>query len=417
MGNSKTRTTTKPTRNHPGKKTPPILTVSKQYATEAKRHVHDLEQYIEQLSAQAENMAQAQRQIEESRDRYAALYDFAPVGYVTFDLRGQIREINAAGAHMLGLPESRLKAILFGNLVVKSDLRLFAAHLQRCRAALTPIKSEVHLKVHSQSQILAQLITIPVSDPSDGSLVFWTVLNDVTDREKVEQERDRLFAELRDNRDRLAQLSHALFQIQEDQRRQLASELHDEVSQNLTALGLALKLLETHIPPQAGDRWQIPLKDAQNLVVETTQRIRRVTTNLRPTALDFYGLPVALEGFIKSYQERTDLDIELKTDPRLPRLAPNAEIALFRIAQEAMTNVIKHARATEVTIILDAMPHGVRLTIADNGIGFNLIAVPYKDSHGLGLATIAERALALNGKCDIQSEPGKGTRVIVEVPR
>lgn len=382
------------------------------------RRVHELEDYIEQLKAQTHELVDSQLVLEASRDRYAALYDFAPVGYVTFDLNGKIKQINLVGARMLDLEQKRLVAIPFHSLVVKSDVSIFAQHLIHLKRTSEPTTVKLKLKIYPDRQFSAQLITVPMTDPEDESLVYWSVINDISEREKAERERDQLLDELRAGRDRLAELSRALLQIQEDLRRGLARELHDQVSQNLTALGLALKLIETHIPPQAGDRWRTPLKDAQNLVVETTQRIRRVTSSLRPTALDFYGLSVALEGFVKSFQERTDLDVELKTDSRLPRLESNVEIALFRIAQEALTNVVKHAHASQVTITLERVAHNVRLTIVDNGIGFDRARLgPNYDSRGLGLMTISERALAIHGDCRIESEPGAGTRIIIEVPR
>ena len=413
MSNSKLKS------NHKRKKNSNRVLSSSPAIVAFEQRVQELEQYVEQLSTQHEDIAQQLQQLEESRDRYAQLYTLAPVGYVTFDRYGRIMDINETGLRMVGFDSKAIASrLFFTNFVVQSDLPLFSAHLLQCRNSGKPQAAELHLKFRPKGQFLGHLVTCPMWDPETGNQVYWTVISDISQREEMEQEHDRLSEELRKSRDRLAQLSHALLQIQEDQRRSIARELHDEVSQNLTALGLSLKLVESHIPANAGDRWQAPLRDAQKLVVETTQRVRQVTTNLRPTALDYYGLGAALEGLVKSFQDRTQLDIELKTDSRLPRLESNIEIALYRIAQEALTNVTKHAHASHITIKLEAPAHKVRLIIADNGVGFDPENLePKSDSQGLGLTTISERVLSLQGTIAIDSEPGKGTRITVEVPR
>jgi signal transduction histidine kinase len=153
-------------------------------------------------------------------------------------------------------------------------------------------------------------------------------------------------------------------------------------------------------------------------VERTAAAIRGVMTDLRPGVLDDYGLVAALHGLGDEMAARTGIVVDVQAEELVPRLAASVENALFRIAQEALTNVMKHARASEVTVSLDAEDRVVRLVIADNGTGFELgrPQAPHDVRHW-GLSAMAERALGVGGRCRVDSRPGKGTHVIVEVPR
>jgi signal transduction histidine kinase len=238
------------------------------------------------------------------------------------------------------------------------------------------------------------------------------------DQAAIAIENARLYDELKQSYNRLQSLAARAAEAEEGERRRLARELHDQVGQSLSALGLNLTILLGQHERMPDPASRCRLADSLTLVERTAAAIRGVMTDLRPGVLDDYGLVAALHGLGDEMAARTGIVVDVQAEELVPRLAASVENALFRIAQEALTNVMKHARASEVTVSLDAEDRVVRLVIADNGTGFELgrPQAPHDVRHW-GLSAMAERALGVGGRCRVDSRPGKGTHVIVEVPR
>jgi signal transduction histidine kinase len=197
---------------------------------------------------------------------------------------------------------------------------------------------------------------------------------------------------------------------QELERRRLARELHDETGQALTSILLGLRAVE-----EAGSEAEAREATAhlREQVVETLHDVRRLAVELRPKALDDFGLVPALERLVETFSEQTGIPVELETvlgDTRLP--AP-VETALYRIVQEAFTNVIKHSRASRVSVLITRKRDSVAAVIEDDGVGFSPDLV--RDG-GLGLVGIRERIALLDGRLTVESEPEHGTSLVVEVP-
>ncbi len=202
------------------------------------------------------------------------------------------------------------------------------------------------------------------------------------------------------------------------ERQRLARELHDQVGQNLTALALNLNLIASQASGQAEASLRSRLSDSLALLEETTGRIRDVMADLRPPVLEDYGLVAALRRHGEQFSQRTGTFVSVRGDDPDPRLAPHAESALFRIAQEALTNVAKHAQAKRAEISLCHDDRSVRLEVADDGVGFQDFSLaPGERRQSMGMISMTERADSVGGTCRIESSPGRGTRVIVEVPR
>jgi two-component system sensor histidine kinase UhpB len=207
-------------------------------------------------------------------------------------------------------------------------------------------------------------------------------------------------------------------EIEEAERQRLAQNLHDLVGQNLTALGLNLNLVQTYIPEETEELVHSRLDDSLALVEETMGRIRSVMADLRPPVLDDYGLMAALDWYGRQFASRTQVTVTVEGKEPEPRMDDSTENALFRIAQEALTNVAKHAQAAQVTMTMTADDGIVRLVIADDGIGFEPAQLRRRGGQqGWGLMTMTERAEAVGGHCHIASQPQQGTLVIVEVAR
>lgn len=219
-----------------------------------------------------------------------------------------------------------------------------------------------------------------------------------------------------------------LAEAEEAERQQLARELHDRVGQNLTALSLNLTTMSTYLAAQSPSADSVELtgqlrsrlEDSKELVKETTQRIRSVMDELRSPVLEEYGLAAALRWYGKQFGQRSGLAVSVEGETLQPRPPAMVENTFFRIAQEALTNTAKHAQASQVTITLAGKEGRLRMVIADNGRGFSRFddeTASGERRRGLGLLTIAERAEAVGGHCLVQSTPGEGTQVIVEVER
>ena len=237
-------------------------------------------------------------------------------------------------------------------------------------------------------------------------------------------ENARLFEAVSRQHNRLRTLSSRLAEAEETERRRLAQELHDQVGQKLTALSINLNIIRGEMPagglPADGlQNLDDCLAESQVLVEQTTRLIRGVMSDLRPPMLDDLGLVETLHWYADQTALRTELSITVKSNGIKINLPTHLEIALFRIAQEALANVVKHAQASEVRITVEFIGETVRLIVADDGVGYNpdRHKDPEKDL-GWGLLIMAERAEAIGGRCWIEPQPGvRGTRVIAEILR
>ncbi|WP_052888328.1 sensor histidine kinase [Thermogemmatispora carboxidivorans] len=209
--------------------------------------------------------------------------------------------------------------------------------------------------------------------------------------------------------------STQIINAQEQERKRIARELHDETSQMLTSLLISLAILEKSVTsPEARER----IADTRNLAHQTLRAIRNLSIDLRPSALDDLGLLPALRWYIKEYQQKCSIEVEFSATGFKGRLPAEMETVLYRIVQEALTNTARHANATRVSIALREEEGAVHATISDNGCGFDveaLMKTPGQE-RGLGLAGMQERAVLLDGSLDIQSRPGAGTTIEVRLP-
>jgi len=197
---------------------------------------------------------------------------------------------------------------------------------------------------------------------------------------------------------------------QELERRRLARELHDETGQALTSILLGLKEVEDAGSP---DDFRAAAAQLRELVVTTLRDVRRLAVELRPKALDDFGLVPALERLAETFAEQTGIEVELEPQLGSERLPSEIETALYRITQEALTNVVKHAQAERVSIVLTRREGSVMAVIEDNGRGFEPDA---PQEHGLGMLGMQERIALLDGKLTVESPSRGGTTLAVEVP-
>jgi signal transduction histidine kinase len=206
-------------------------------------------------------------------------------------------------------------------------------------------------------------------------------------------------------------------QAQEDERKRIARELHDDTIQMLIVISRRLGVLAS-LPEPLSETALRHLQSLQDLVGDTLKGVRRYVQDLRPPTLDHLGLVATLEGLTDDLKEKDGIDTRVDVVGKARRLMPEEELVLFRIAQETLSNVRRHSRASQVTVRMEFCPERVRMVVEDNGQGFN---APERigdlvSTGRLGLIGMSERAHLLGGTLQVDSEVGMGTSVIVDVP-
>ena len=254
------------------------------------------------------------------------------------------------------------------------------------------------------------LVDASVVRDNQGNILYRAIsVQDITERKQAQ-------AALEESRRRLQELSRRLIEVQEEERRMIARELHDRVGQNLSALKLNLTIMEQEPSPDPIPHGDPRLEDSLKLVDETTKLVRDLLDELRPATLDSHGLTAALQAYTAEFTSRYNVKVRLDiTNEPFPRLNPKLEVALLRIAQEALINVAHHARADQAILSLRLENNIVSLAVLDNGVGME--ASGGKAQHiGHGLKIMRERAEAFGGTVNMGPSEGKGAKVEVIIP-
>ncbi|HSG23990.1 MAG TPA: ATP-binding protein [Azonexus sp.] len=234
-------------------------------------------------------------------------------------------------------------------------------------------------------------------------------------------ERKEAEATIREYTERLHALTKQLVEVQDAERKALATELHDRIGQNLSVLNMSLNLnlalLSAQLPPEALAPARARFQDSLALVEQTTEIVRGVMEELHPALLEQYGLDTALRWHGEEFSGRTGIAFKYVAAEYFPRLNSQVETTLFRITQEALINVAKHAQATAVNVSLEHSAAGITLKISDNGCGIASERLrPSAAGSGWGMPIMAERARTIGAKIQIDRNTDGGTTVIVSVP-
>jgi len=241
---------------------------------------------------------------------------------------------------------------------------------------------------------------------TDGRRVFFHMVTDITDRKRAEEE-------LTASREQLRDLSRHLESIREEERARLAREIHDEMGQSLTGLKIDVSWIARRLPKAEVSLLE-KTKTMNELIDEALQTVKRISSELRPGVLDHLGLAAAIEWQAQELEKRTQIRFEFKSSPKEIALDGGRSTTMFRICQEALTNVVRHANASKVRIILRREPGRVVLRISDNGKGIE--EEQASDSEAFGVIAMRERARSWGGDVKINGIPGKGTVVAVTIP-
>jgi PAS domain S-box-containing protein len=247
----------------------------------------------------------------------------------------------------------------------------------------------------------------PLRDPEGTIIGAVTLSFDVTERTRAE-------AALRSSREELRRLSAQLNRTQEEERRRIARQVHDELGQRLTALRLELLLLRAGLPADVARETDPQVGGMLALIDDTIGTVRQVATAIRPAVLDDFGFQAAIQHELEALRGRTGIESTVSFQPEEYPLEANRATGLYRIAQEVLTNVVRHAGATRVDLRFTAGEGWISLEIEDNGRGISREEI--EDTASIGLVGVRERAVAMGGDVVISGRPGAGTCVTVRVP-
>lgn len=337
----------------------------------------------------------------ETADRLAGILTSAMDAIVTVDEAQQILFYNPAAEKIFGWPVAQMLGQSLSKLIPVRFQAAHAGHMARFGSTgSTSRRMGGSTLVHGQranGEEFPVEASISQLDSAHGKL-FTVILRDVSERVRAADELNAL-----------ATQAHA---IRESEKSRVARELHDELAQSLTAL----KMDANWVRDRLGDTSPAVtarLNGMLTLLDATVAATRRIAADLRPLLLDDLGLVPAIEWLVHNFTDRTGLDCTLLASEGIELREPFAT-AVFRIVQESLANIAKHANASQIVVRIDRMPGAVSLSVQDNGQGFSPDA-PRKPQ-SMGLIGLRERAYLLKGNIDIISQPGMGTRIDVTLP-
>lgn len=346
----------------------------------------------------------AEEALRESEENARVLLNAPEDIIVLADLKGSILEVNEALTRRFGKGREEM----IGSNVFDLFPPEVAKQRKSARDKMVHSAKPVHIVDENQGDWF-DTIVYPILDSQGRVKRMAAFARNITERKRAEES-------LGESEKQLRALAVRLQEVEVAERKALARELHDKVGQTLTALNINLNIMRNQLDAESLGNVVARLDDSTHLLEDATQRIRDVMAELRPQVLDDYGLTAALRWYGERFENRTGVLTIIRGDEISIRLAEAVESALFRITQEALTNVAKHAEAGQVALQLEETDGRLRLIIADDGKGFDAGSLQRSNEEPRwGLLTMQERAQALGGHVDVESEPGKGTRVTIEI--
>lgn len=358
-----------------------------------------------------DSRARATAELRASEARLADVIASAMDAIVTVNEQQEILIFNPAAEKMFGCARADMIGNRLDALIPERFRAAHRGHVEKFGKA--GITNRAIGKLSPIIGLRADGVEFPIEasisqiGESPGKL-FTVILRDVTGRQLAEES-------LRASLVRQRKLLQRLQETGENERRRINRELHDRIGQGLSMLSLNLDLIRAHAPPGALQAVGTRIDDAQALVSDTTAQIRNLMADLHPPALDDFGVLAALQSFCATLAARTGVAIAVSGSEPVPRLPRTVEMALFRIAEAALGNSIKHAQASRIDTTLAVTAARVTLTVADDGKGFEPgegTGTPH-----WGLTIMRERAEAVGIDLRVESSPGQGTRVIAEAMR
>jgi PAS domain S-box-containing protein len=356
------------------------------------------------LFGNALSRARAQKERRTSDELFRTLFDQASLGIALEDLDGHILFANPALCKMLGREEKEMQQMSCDQIADVEDSREDAALFQRLRAGLIDsYRIEKRYMRPNGTEMWGNLHVSMLREGRQDSSRVIAMIEDITDRKAANKSLEKAQFELQ-------QLTGRLILAQEEERQRISRELHDDIGQRLSLLVIGLDRLH-HEEHLSGERQATELTQLQNHAEEIVGDIHELSHELHSTKLQHLGLKSALNELCRRISAQWSIEVDLQVSD-LPHLGSDVQLCLYRIAQEALNNVLKHSASTLVTVTLMESNDVARLQIKDTGIGFDISAA----AAGLGLLSMRERLRIVGGALFVDSIHNGGTEIIAEVP-
>jgi PAS domain S-box-containing protein len=392
------------------------------------RLVHELEvQYVE-LELQNEELRRTSKDLETSRNAFSELYQSAPVGFVSLDSKGRIRQLNAAAARMLAGPEEFLTGELFLQRVHPVDRGAFHSYLAKISVSEVDAPPDMRVKGAGDRwvQVQVQRQEDECEAAGNGDVLWRLALVDISTRKQYEEALEKArreletrvlerTAELERRSRQLARLTSELSLAEQRERRRLADLLHDHLQQTLAGARLHLEMLgEEH-----GLKQHQAFRDIYQLVMDAITTSRSLSAELSPPVLYLQGLSGALEWLARWMKQTHRLQVTVAVDPAANPQREDLKVLLFQSVRELLFNVVKHAGTPSARIEMTRREGRTRIVVSDRGGGFDAQAIWQRRpavEGGFGLFSIRERLDLLGGRFDIASAAGRGTTATIDLP-
>lgn len=344
--------------------------------------------------------------LRDSEERFRSAFDFAAIGMSLVALDGRWLRVNRSFCELVGYTEQELLATDFQSITHPDDLQIDLDRKRRLISGQVRTHQMENRYIHKDGRIIDVLLSVSLVRNAAGEpLYFVSQIHDLTRQKAAEEEHRQSLL-----RSRFVEQSIA---AREDEQRRIARDLHDGIGQSLTSLRLGLRVVE-----QAADlaAAQAAASQLRKMVMGASDEVRTLTRNLRPCVLDDLGLVPAFRRLADDFTAAHDLQIRIETETVVNvRFAEVVESALYRIVQEALTNVAKHAAANSVEITLRREAESLILTVIDDGAGFDP-AVPVNEGQCFGILGMRERTALLNGDFELVPGVERGTILRVSIP-
>jgi len=392
------------------------ISTAKRVEDELRQHRFRLEELVtkrtaaltkanEQLRRELGDRARVEQALQKHADDLDDLYNNAPCGYHSLDADGRFVKVNDTELAWLGYSrEEMVEKMAFGDLLTADSLITFRAEFLRFKERGWAHDIEFDLVRKDGSLMPVVLNATAVRDDEGNFVKSRATMFDVTERKQAE--------EIRQSRELLRQLSAHDDAVREEERKRIAREIHDELGQKLTALQLEVAVLNQEMCSKNNPCAE-KSRNILQLIDTTMESVRTIATDLRPAVLDL-GLAPAIEWQVQDFAQRSGIECALAIDDDEIAVEDGLATAVFRILQESLTNIVRHAHASRVDIALHAADGSLMLEVADNGVGID--KENRKKTTSFGLVGIRERVLTLGGELRIEGGPGRGTVLTISLP-